>query len=125
MAGLALAAAVLAVLTATALSLDDSDQRALFYSSEEGFRVDYGRGLVTAFLAALLLAAALHLSGKVPAKQPGESLTQPEDGAEPEDGPATSGWRRRRERFVDDRPPAPTDLTVEPTVPFARPEPPI
>ena len=123
--GLALAAAVLAVLIATSLSLDDSDQRGLFYPFQEGFRVDYGRGLVTAFLAALLLAAALQLSGRVPAKQPGESSTELDDGAEPEDGPATSGWRRRRERSVDDRPPAPTDLTVEPTVPFARPEPPI
>ena len=121
-AGLALAAAVLAVLTAAAFSLDDSGQRGLFYPFQEGFRVDHGRGLVTAFLAALLLAAALHLSGRVPAERAAGRSTEPEDGAEPEDSLVTSGRRRRRERFVDDRPPAPTDLTVEPTVPFARPE---
>ncbi|MFC4149316.1 hypothetical protein ACFO0M_23965 [Micromonospora mangrovi] len=126
-AGLGLAAAVLAVLAATALSLDDSGQRTLFYSSEEGFRVEYGRGLVTAFLATALLAAALHLSGRS-AVDPAESAP---DG-EPDDRPEGARGieppvpdRRRRGRRADDRPPAPADLTVQPTVPFARPEPPL
>lgn len=127
-AGLALAAAVLAVLTATAFSLDDSVQRSYFYSSGEGFRVEYGRGMMTAFLAAALLGAALHLSGRVAAQRPAGSSAEPEDGAEGEDGTQAAdgrepwGRRRRREGSVDDRPSAPIDLTVEPTVPFARPE---
>ncbi|WP_406039617.1 hypothetical protein OG799_29090 [Micromonospora sp. NBC_00898] len=115
-AGLGLALAILAVLTATAFSLDHSGQRTLFYSSEAGFQVDYGRGLVTAFLATVLLGAALYLSGRtVPPPAAAGS------GAEPE--PGSSGRGRRRQR-TDDLPPAPADLTVQPTVPFARPEPP-
>lgn len=127
-AGLGLAAAVLAVLVATALSLDDTGQRTLFYSSEDGFRVEYGRGLVTAFLATVLLAAALHLSGRIPAARPGaEPDGEPgeRETPDPEDddaGAPARGWRRPRS--ADDRPPAPADLTVGPTVPFARPEPP-
>ncbi|SCG50615.1 hypothetical protein [Micromonospora inositola] len=117
-AGLGLAVAVLAVLTATALSLDDAGQRTLFYPSEAGVRVDYGRGLVTAFLATVLLAAALHLSGQT---APAGAAAEP--GAEPEPGPLGRGRRRERRR-ADDLLPAPADLTVEPTVPFARGEPP-
>ncbi|RZU72354.1 hypothetical protein EV384_0715 [Micromonospora kangleipakensis] len=118
-AGLGLAVAVLAVLTATTFSLDDLGQRTLFYSSEAGIRVDYGRGLVTAFLATVLLAAALHLSGRT---APARAAAEP--GAEPEAGPPGRGRRRERGRADDDLPPAPADLTVRPTVPFARPEPP-
>ncbi|MCI4063330.1 hypothetical protein MRQ36_12390 [Micromonospora sp. R77] len=121
-AGLGLAAALLAVLTATALSLDDSGQRTLFYSSEEGFRVEYGRGLVTAFLATALLAAALHLSGRSTAEPVGPAAEGADDGSDPAEPPPVH--RRRRARSVDERPPAPADLTVEPTVPFARLEPP-
>jgi hypothetical protein len=114
-AGLALAAALFALLAAAALALDGSSQRTLFYSSEDGFRVDYGRGLVMAFLATALLAAALQLAGRLPAGQP--RLTDAESAAEP-----TGQGRRNRPAATDDRPPAPADLTVEPTVPFARPE---
>ena len=116
-AGLGLAAAMLTVLTATALSLDDSGLRIFFYPPGNGFRIDHGRGLVTAFVATVLLAAALYLSGRASGAQPvpdGEAAT-----ASPDRGRA--GWGRTDE---DDRPPAPADLTVEPTMPFARPEPP-
>ncbi|MBM0228563.1 hypothetical protein [Micromonospora sp. ATA51] len=117
-AGLGLAAAVLAVLVASAFSLDDSGQRTLFYPPEAGLQVDYGRGLVTAFLATVLLAAALQLSGRT---APAPATAEP--GAEPEPGPRGRG-RRREQARTDDLPPAPADLTVQPTVPFARPEPP-
>ncbi|WP_319459236.1 hypothetical protein [Micromonospora sp. RTP1Z1] len=123
-AGLALAVAVLAVLTATAFSLHDTGQRTLFYSSDAGFRVDYGRGLVTAFLATVLLAAALHLSGRTGPTPATGSGAGPEAATEPEPGPLGRGRRRERAR-TDDLPPAPADLTVQPTVPFARPEPPV
>ncbi|MGC5018902.1 hypothetical protein [Micromonospora sp. DT47] len=112
-AGLAVAGALLALLTATALSLEDSGQRALFYSPEDGFRVVYGRGLVTAFVAVVLLAAALKLAGRAPADR-----SSADPGADPDVAPTDS---RRAE--PDDRPPAPADLTVTPAVPFARREP--
>ncbi len=111
-AGLGLAGAVLAVLTA--FFLDDPGQRTLFYSSENGFRVEYGRGLVSAFVATALLAAVLYLSGRAAGPGP-----DGEPGAT-ENGRPVPGRRRSRE---DELPPAPADLTVEPTVPFARPEP--
>ncbi|WP_329016728.1 hypothetical protein OG271_11110 [Micromonospora rifamycinica] len=104
-AGLAVAGALLVLLTVTAFSLDDSGQRALFYSSEDGFRVDHGRGLVMAFVAVALVGAALLSTGR-----------QPDDRAG--DGPA--GVDPGRDH---DRPAAPADLTVAPTVPFARREP--
>ncbi|NES16375.1 MULTISPECIES: hypothetical protein [Micromonospora] len=114
-AGLGLAAAVLALLTAAAFSLDDSGRRTLFYSSEDGFRVDYGRGLVSAFAAVALLAGACYLSGR--AVQPA---------AEPDGEPGTAESGRpapsRRRSREDELPPAPADLTVTPTVPFARPD---
>ncbi|OKI57941.1 hypothetical protein [Micromonospora sp. CB01531] len=115
-AGLGLAAAVFALLTAAAVTLDDSGQRTLFYSPEDGFRVDYGRGLVTAFVATVLFAAALHLSGRAMAAMPaGEDV--PGAGSPPADRD-----RRGRRRSADDELPAPADLTVQPTTPFARPE---
>ncbi|MEU2610767.1 hypothetical protein ABZ570_04140 [Micromonospora sp. NPDC007271] len=110
-AGLGLTAAMLAVLAATALSLDDAIQRTLFYGPEDRFRVDHGRGLVTAFVATLLLAAALYLSGREAGERP-----DPDGGA----GTTPPGRGRSGE---DELPAAPADLTVEPTAPFARPQP--
>ncbi|WP_428962861.1 hypothetical protein [Micromonospora fluostatini] len=141
-AGLALAAALLALLVATGFALDDPGQRTLFYSPEDGFEVEYGRGLVMAFVGCLFLAAALQLSGsgRRPAATGGRaddagddpttdghdgSADRPEHGDDPPAGFA--GWRRgRRNRRAADEDdlPAPADLTVQPTVPFARPEPP-
>ncbi|MFI1196924.1 hypothetical protein ACH4T9_27205 [Micromonospora sp. NPDC020750] len=130
-AGLALAAALLGVLVATAVSLDDSGQRTFFYAAEDGFRVEYGRGLVMAFAACALLAAALYLAGRVPALGPPGRESAPVDGAEPagpEPEPEPGRWGRRggtpRSGRDADLPAAPADLTVETTLPFARPEPP-
>ncbi|SIQ53913.1 hypothetical protein [Micromonospora avicenniae] len=107
--GLALAGALLVLLTVTASELDDSTRR-LFYSPEEGFRIEYGRGLAMAFVACVLLAAALQLA--------------PNAAPLDEDAPAGAVFRRRR-RSARDEPddvPPPADLTVQPAVPFARPE---
>lgn len=119
-AGLGLAAAVLAVLTAAAVSLDDSGRRSFFYAPGIGFRIDYGRGLVAAFVAAVLLAAALYRSGQVSSEAPDR-----EDDA----GPAAPGDAapearpgRGRRRSADIELPAPADLTVQPTTPFAHPD---
>ncbi|MGS2617260.1 hypothetical protein ACVCAH_22445 [Micromonospora sp. LZ34] len=119
-AGLTLAGALLALLAATAAALDDTSQRTLFYSSEDGFRVEYGRGLVMAFVACVLFAAALKLA-------PVRAVPPDGEEADPEPGePVLRGRRRRPGRATaeDDLPP-PADLTVGPAIPFARPEPPI
>ncbi|MBY8873639.1 hypothetical protein K7640_17545 [Micromonospora sp. PLK6-60] len=123
-AGLALAVAVAAVLTAHALSLDGLADRTFYFSSDDGYRAEYGRGLTMAFLATLLLAAALHLAGRAggPAAEP--AVPAPDGGAgEPEPGEATGGWRRPGAADPDE-PLAPADLTVQPAAPFAHPEPP-
>ncbi|WP_433283951.1 hypothetical protein [Micromonospora sp. CA-244673] len=122
LAGLGLAAALLAVLTATAFSLQEVSRRALFFPAEQRLQVEHGRGLVTAFLATVLLAAALHLSGRAGARPDGR-VDEPR--AEPADE-APDGWsgRSRRRAAEDELPPAPADLSVQPTTPFARPEPP-
>ncbi|GIJ29022.1 hypothetical protein Vqi01_41840 [Micromonospora qiuiae] len=110
-AGLALAAGLLAVLAATAATLDDS-RRVPFYSAEDGFKIEHGRGLVMAFAAVLLFAAAL--ARAVP--QPAESAAEPE------------GRPRRHRSGTNDAEPDEqgqrVDITVTPTVPFAREAPP-
>ncbi|MET8834017.1 hypothetical protein ABZV78_08890 [Micromonospora sp. NPDC004540] len=122
LAGLGVTAALLAVLTATAFSLQELGQRALFFPTEQRFQVEHGRGLVTAFLATVLLAAALHLSGRVGVQPAGRAV---EPGDDPAAG-APDGWsgRGRRRAAEDELPPAPADLSVQPTTPFAHPEPP-
>ncbi|MEU9827652.1 hypothetical protein [Micromonospora chersina] len=122
LAGLGIAAALLAVLTATAFSLQELGQRGFFFPTEQRFQVEHGRGLVTAFLATLLLAAALHLSGRAGA-EPADRAGEP--GPEPATGPAEGRSGRGRRRATEDElPPAPADLSVQPTTPFAHPEPP-
>lgn len=113
-AGLGLAGATLGLLGAAAFSLDAMARRTLFYSPEDGFRVEYGRGLTAAFVTIVLLAAALYLAGRTAVPETGSD-------AGPGIGPAAPGRRRARE---DELPPAPADLTVGPVAPFARPEPP-
>ncbi|MEU4476582.1 hypothetical protein AB0F68_00685 [Micromonospora sp. NPDC023966] len=122
LAGLGVAVALLAVLTATAFSLPELGPRALFFPAEQRLQVEHGRGLVTAFLATVLLAAALHLSGRA-AGAPADRTDEPGD--EPAAG-APDGWsgRSRRRAVEDELPPAPADLSVQPTTPFAHPEPP-
>ncbi|WP_019870137.1 hypothetical protein [Salinispora oceanensis] len=111
-AGLALAVALLAVLVAGATTIGDTDVRAIYYRGQGGFDIEYGRGMVTAFLTCALLGAALLL-----APAAGRPAPAPEAGA------ATPGrrLRSRRSAAVDDLPP-PADLTVGPTAPFVRPD---
>ncbi|MGW2624107.1 hypothetical protein [Micromonospora taraxaci] len=114
LAGLTLAGALLALLVAAAATLNDSGQRTFFYSEQDGFRTEYGRGLVMAFAACVLLGAALRLA----------SNTTPAPSADDQagDGSAARGWRRRHHDPVDEGLPAPADLTVTPATPFARPD---
>ncbi|MEU9505491.1 hypothetical protein AB0D32_04315 [Micromonospora sp. NPDC048170] len=116
LAGLALAGAMLALLVATVASLDEAGQRVFYYSTDDGFRVEYGRGLVTAFLACALFAAALKLA-PTGAPPPGE------DAGGGEEPVRRSRWRGPGRDDGDDGLPAPADLTVGPAIPFARPEP--
>ncbi|MEV0427651.1 hypothetical protein [Micromonospora sp. NPDC050495] len=120
-AGLGLGATVLAVLIATAASLDHTSQRSLFFSPEDGLQVEYGRGLVSAFAATVLLTAALYLSDRARAGRPGPAEADTE--ADPAPAERIPN-RRRRHSDADGVPAGPADLTVQPTVPFARPEPP-
>jgi hypothetical protein len=129
-AGLALAAAVFGLLVATAFALDEAGQRTLYYSVEDGVTVEQGRGLVMAFVACALLAAALHLAGRLDGPHAVVTAPDTEDPPADESEPTPGrSWRRRsgarRAAARDEElPPAPADLTVEPTAPFARPEPP-
>ncbi|MET8355977.1 hypothetical protein [Micromonospora sp. NPDC005171] len=119
LAGLTLAGALLALLVAATATLDDPGQRNFFYSPQDGFQAEYGRGLVMAFAACVLFAAALRLA---PATPPG-AFAGPPDDDRPADAPAARPWRRRRDRDpVEDGLPAPADLTVTPSAPFARPD---
>ncbi|WP_433265321.1 hypothetical protein ACQPWR_32480 [Micromonospora vinacea] len=120
LAGLTLAGALLALLVAATASLDNPGQRNFFYSPQDGFEVEYGRGLVMAFAACVLFAAALRLA---PAASPG-ALAGPPDDDRPADAPAPRPRRRRRDPDpIEDGLPAPADLTVTPAAPFARPDP--
>ncbi|MFY1587796.1 hypothetical protein ACN267_25205 [Micromonospora sp. WMMD734] len=119
-AGLAVAGVLVILLTVTAFSLDDSGQRALFYSPEDGFRVDYGRGLVMAFVTVALVGAALLTTVRQPDGPPVDAVgpqTDPEgldpDADDPHGDDPDADYTR---------PAAPTGLTVTPTVPFARRE---
>ncbi|MFI8807099.1 hypothetical protein [Micromonospora chalcea] len=114
LAGLGLSAGVLGVLVATAASLEQLARRILFFVGDQRLDVEHGRGLVTAFLAVALLAAALHLAGRGAGDAPAD---EEPDQDHPDDRPA---WRGRA--ATDDLPPAPADLTVQPTVPFADPD---
>ncbi|MFD6753967.1 hypothetical protein [Micromonospora gifhornensis] len=108
-AGLALAVGLVAVLVATAVSLEDGGNRAaLAYSTEDGFAVELGRGLVAAFAAVLLFAAAL-----------ARTTTGPE-GATSEPGRRQPRPRRQFDATDEDEDRRPIDITVSPTVPFAR-----
>ncbi|MBX7269688.1 hypothetical protein KIF24_29200 [Micromonospora sp. Llam7] len=125
--GLALAAGVLALLAATVSTLDDTVRRAFVYSNDPGFVVEHGRGLLVAFAAVLLFAAALVRA----APEPTGARAAPADlPAQPDGAPADPVGRRRRagrrsgeEAEPDERRP-PADITVAPTVPFAREAPP-
>ena len=125
-AGMALAAGALALLAATVSSLEDTARRGMFYPNEVGFEVEHRRGLLMAFAAVVLLAASLVRIGPESAGSPAQPDGSP---AESDLSPAESnGWRRRARRRSDTterdegRPPA--DITVTPTVPFAREAPP-
>ncbi|MFG2051598.1 hypothetical protein ACGFIW_29715 [Micromonospora sp. NPDC048935] len=120
LAGLTLAGALLAVLIAATATLNDPSQRNFFYSPPDGFRAEYGRGLVMAFAACVLFAAALRLT---PAASSG-TFAGPPDDDRPADAPPPRLWRRRRNpNPTEYDPPAPTDLTVTPAAPFAHPDP--
>ncbi|MFF5177148.1 hypothetical protein ACFY2Q_03860 [Micromonospora sp. NPDC000316] len=120
--GLTLSAALLVLLVAATATLNESGQRTYFYAPQDGFRVEYGRGLVMAFVACVLLGAALRLaSTAIEGAPPGTP-----EGDRPDGGVPGRGWRRRRDRASaqEDGLPAPADLTVTSAVPFTHPQPP-
>ncbi|PWR13585.1 hypothetical protein DKT68_00880, partial [Micromonospora acroterricola] len=105
--GLTLAGALLALLAAATGTLDDPGERSLYYSPQDGFGVEYGRGLVMAFTACVLLGVALRLAPAAPTGTP----TGPAEDDRVADTTAGRGWRRRRDRdpVDEDGLPAPAD----------------
>ncbi|WP_208648504.1 hypothetical protein, partial [Micromonospora inaquosa] len=87
LAGLTLAGALLALLVAATATLDDRGQRDFIYAPEDGYQIEYGRGLMMAFAACVLFAAALRL---VPVAPPAAFGPPDEDG--PADRPAPEPW---------------------------------
>ncbi|AVT40054.1 hypothetical protein [Plantactinospora sp. BB1] len=127
--GLAVAGAVLGVLLATTGSLDTLADRWQMYGQLDGMVIEYGQGLVLAYLGVGGLGLALLLAGRfvrrgavdrAPAAEPGAPAGQPGP-------PEESDWPWRRQRTAgapempddDDGRPPPIDLTVTPTKPFA------
>lgn len=118
--GVALSGAVLAVLLAATAVLPEASGRLYYLRPNGQLRVEYGRGLVMAYLATAVLGLALLLAGRFVA---GPTATGPADGA---DGTG-HGWSWHRARPApalrrDDERPAPSDLTVTAAPPFIRPE---
>ncbi|TNH25599.1 hypothetical protein FHG89_22840 [Micromonospora orduensis] len=111
--GLTLAGALVALLVAATATLNDPGQRNFFYSPQDGFRAEYGRGLVMAFVACVLFGVALRLAPTARVED-----DRPMGGT----GPL---WPRRRHGDPvedEDGLRAPADLTVTPTTPFAHPQ---
>jgi hypothetical protein len=135
--GLTLAGAVLVLLVAATAALHNTTERLLF-GPDEGLRMEYGRGLTMAYAGTLTLGLALLLAGRFVAPPATGAATAAAtadlasaDPAAPDDpdGDRTAHrgdwpWSRpdtAREPTSDDRP-APSDLTVGPVAPFARPD---
>ncbi|MBB4959041.1 hypothetical protein [Micromonospora polyrhachis] len=102
--GLVLSGGLLGMLAAMASSL--GDERRSLSLSDDGFRVEPGRGLVMAFVGTALFGLALYLAGR--------TRNSSTDGGR---------WRRRPEPEFEsgEEQAGPADLTVTPTVPFAHP----
>lgn len=125
--GLTLTGGLVGVLAAAAASLDEAAGRLFYFAPADGFHVDYGRGLVTAFAAVGLLGLALGAAGRPAAPATADDGTAGVDVPDP-DFPGTtggrSGWLRRRRTTTgptagDQR--SPSDLTVTAAPPFVHP----
>lgn len=127
--GLAMAGAVLAVLVAATLTLDDIARLGLQVTDPD-LRIVYGRGLVAAYVATGLLGLALHLAGRLarPEPVPHHEPAATDGDDDPElastDTESPFSWRRQQGTdSPDEELEEPRDLTVGPTTPFAGPEP--
>jgi hypothetical protein len=126
-AGLATAGSLLVVLLAATATLHDATERQFRFDPVGGYQVEYGRGLVMAFAATALFGLAHYLCGplvqRALARTAGGPDGDPDDPAEAGRPGGRGGWPRRR-RDAEPEPPAaaPSDLTVTPAAPFARPD---
>ncbi|MBE1486014.1 hypothetical protein [Plantactinospora soyae] len=124
--GLTFSAVVLGVLVAVTGSLDSLTNGWQVYGELEGLTIEYGQGLVMAYVGTGGLGLALLLAGRF-VRRTG-TATGPGDGGGTPTGPATpeeSDWPWRRPRSASEPEPddgddrsAPIDLTVTPTKPF-------
>jgi hypothetical protein len=127
--GLAMAGGLLAVLAAATLTLNDTSRLGL-YGPTDDLRIDYGRGLVMAYVGTAVFGLALYLAGRLGQSGPAPAGHPPAASADDPDQPAADGelsWRRGQTAPApeyDDLEGEPLDLTVAPTTPFAQPEPP-
>jgi hypothetical protein len=127
--GLAIAGVVLAILAAATLTLDDTSRLGL-YGPDSGLRIDYGRGLMMAYVGTAILGLALYFAGRLGQPGPvpaGHPSVAPRDDPDHPDGEtaAAFSWRRRPGTGApddDELDSAPRDLTVGPITPFAAPE---
>ncbi|WP_143049594.1 hypothetical protein [Asanoa ishikariensis] len=110
--GLTLAGASLAVLVSLMANIQNSIMRSFFFLFQEDIEIERRGGLTAAFVAVLLAAVALFLSGRGSA-------------AQATGGPAL-GWQPPRpvrdETATALAAAAPLDLTVQPARPFALPD---
>ncbi|MEN3610248.1 hypothetical protein AAH979_11915 [Plantactinospora sp. ZYX-F-223] len=127
--GLAVSGAVLGVLVATTGSLDTLADRWQMYGQLDGMVIEYGQGLVLAYVGTGGFGLALLLAGRFVRRSAVAPAPAAEPGAPAGPLPAEeSDWPWRRPRAAgtaevaddDDGRPPPIDLTVTPTKPFAR-----
>ncbi|WP_422772565.1 hypothetical protein ACN28C_05975 [Plantactinospora sp. WMMC1484] len=127
-AGLAGAGVTLGVLLATTGTLDTLGDRWQVYGELEGMTIEYGQGLVLAYVGTGGLGLALLLAGRFVRRPAAEAA--PGAGPEVPAGPAPEEsdwpWRRPGSAHAAQQPeddeglPPPIDLTVTPTKPFTR-----
>ncbi|MEQ4300662.1 hypothetical protein ABNF97_04585 [Plantactinospora sp. B6F1] len=128
-AGLAGVVALLGILLATTGSLETVSSRWELYGQLDGLVVEYGQGLVLAYVGTCGLGLALLLAGRFVRRGAVDAALAADPAAPAGPVPAEeSDWPWRRPRAAgaaevsdeddDDRQP-PIDLTVAPTKPFA------
>lgn len=120
--GLAAGGVLLPYLTAAAVALGRTNQ-SLFTMGNPQAEVELGPAVPLAFLATVLLSAALWLAPRMTAIWPlrAAQAAQPDQPDQPDQAPAPRSFRRPGRVAERPGPDAPPDITVEPTEPWVAP----